>query len=255
MKTLQSIRTESTFNAFFSFVEKRRELLDVGSPRLPRRKKRPRRFDDGIAAAEYPSTCKDMYRQVYYEVLDLAVNSISDRFDQPGFIVDSNVERLLFKTCNGDEYQKELDAVCTFYKGDLQLNELAAQLEVFKIPYQEKAGGKPSIACLQKVLCSLSPAQRSLIDVVCRAFQLLLIMPETNSTSERSFSAMRRIKTYMRSTMTQGQLNHLMIPNYHEEMTDSLDMQEVANEFIFCLSIVKECVCYVLKCFAYYIQL
>ena len=29
LKTLQSIRTESAFNAFFTFVEKQRELLDV----------------------------------------------------------------------------------------------------------------------------------------------------------------------------------------------------------------------------------
>ena len=48
----------------------------------------------------------------------------------------------------------------------------------------------------------LSRAQRSCIDIVCWAFQLLLIMPATNSTSERSFSAMRRIKNYLRSTMT-----------------------------------------------------
>ena len=100
-----------------------------------------------------------MYRQVYYEALDLAVNSISDRFDQPGFRVYSNVEQLLFKACKGDEYQKKRDAVCTFYKGDVELNELSAQLKVFKILYQERAeGSKPSIVWLRKVICSLSPA-------------------------------------------------------------------------------------------------
>lgn len=73
------------------------------------------------------------YRQVYYEALDIAVNNILNRFDQPGFSVYSNVEQLLFKACNGDKYQKELDAVCTFYKGDQELNELSVLLEVFKI--------------------------------------------------------------------------------------------------------------------------
>ena len=173
-----------------------------------------------------------MYRQVYYEALDLSVTSITDRFDQPGFRVYSNVEQLFFKVCTGDVYQNELDAVCTFYKGDLEQRELSAQLEVFKTLYKEKAGEKPSVACLRKILCSLSPPQRTLIDVVCRAFQLLLIMPATNATSERSFSALRRIKSYLRSTMTQARLNHLMVLNYHQGLTNSLDMKKVANDFI-----------------------
>ena len=233
VKTLQSIRTESAFDDFWLLVERRRELLDVEEPTLPRRRKTPRRFDDGNAAAEYPNTDKDMYRQVYYEALDLSVTSITDRFDQPGFRVYSNVEQLFFKVCTGDVYQNELDAVCTFYKGDLEQRELSAQLEVFKTLYKEKAEGeKPSVACLRKILCTLSPSQRALIDVVCRAFQLLLIMPATNATSERSFSAMRRIKSYLRSTMTRARLNHLMVLNYHQGLTDSLDMKRVANDFI-----------------------
>ena len=36
-------------------------------------------------------------------------------------------------------------------------------------------------------------------------------MSATNATSERSFSALRRIKSYLRSTMHQQRLNHLMI--------------------------------------------
>ncbi len=76
-----------------------------------------------------------MYRQFYFEAVDLAVSSITARFDQPGFKVYSNVEQLLFKACNGDDYQKELAAVCTFYKGDLELNELSSQLTVLNVAY------------------------------------------------------------------------------------------------------------------------
>ena len=35
----------------------------------------------------------------------------------------------------------------------------------------------------------------------------------TNAVSERSFSAMRRLKTYLRSTMGQCRLNHVMLLN------------------------------------------
>ena len=56
VKTLQSIRTESAFDDFWLLVERRRDLFVVEEPRLPRRRKTPRRFDDGNAAAEYPNT-------------------------------------------------------------------------------------------------------------------------------------------------------------------------------------------------------
>ena len=57
-------------------------------------------------------------------------------------------------------------------------------------------------------------------------------MPASNATSERSFSALRHIKTYLRSTMGQERLNNLMLLHIHKEITDDLDLKDVATEFI-----------------------
>ena len=59
-----------------------------------------------------------------------------------------------------------------------------------------------------------------------------MVMPATKATSERSFSALRRVKNYLRATMTQERLNNLLILHVHKERTDSLDVKEVANDFI-----------------------
>ena len=56
-------------------------------------------------------------------------------------------------------------------------------------------------------------------------------MPATNAISDRSFSAMRRIKTYLRSTMSQGRLNAVMVLNVHKNRTDNLDLMSVCKEF------------------------
>ena len=45
-------------------------------------------------------------------------------------------------------------------------------------------------------------------------------MPATNSVSERSASALRRTKTYLRTTMTQSRLNNVMT-YLHTTMTQS----------------------------------
>ena len=49
-------------------------------------------------------------------------------------------------------------------------------------------------------------------------------MPATNAESERSFSAVRRIKSYLRSTMSQQRLNHLMVLHVHSDHTDKFNL-------------------------------
>ena len=64
---------------------------------MPRKRKVPRRFEDGTAQAEFFSDCKQYYRQQFCEALDLIVNSIKDRFDQPGYKAYKSSEDLLLK--------------------------------------------------------------------------------------------------------------------------------------------------------------
>ena len=57
-------------------------------------------------------------------------------------------------------------------------------------------------------------------------------MPATNATSERSFSALRHVKTYLRATMGQEHLNYLMLLHGHKDRTDVLDFKATLNEYI-----------------------
>ena len=61
--------------------------------------------------------------------------------------------------------------------------------------------------------------------------KLILVMPATNATSERSFSALRRLKTWLRTTTSQARLNWCMLLHVHKERTDSLSLEELVNEF------------------------
>ena len=81
-------------------------------------------------------------------------------------------------------------------------------------------------------LRSLSQAEKELLSEVLTITKLVLVLPATNAVSERSFSALRRVKTFLRSTMNQDRLNHLMVLHVHKTLTDTLDLIEVANEFV-----------------------
>ena len=75
-------------------------------------------------------------------------------------------------------------------------------------------------------------SKRKLLLKVEKLVTLLLVLPATNAVSERSFSVLRRVKTYLRSTMMQQRLNHLMMIHVHKELTDGLDNQTIISEYV-----------------------
>ena len=79
---------------------------------------------------------------------------------------------------------------------------------------------------------SLGNARKLLTIEICTLGKLMFVMPATNAVGERSFSALKRVKTYLRSTTREGRLNHLMLLHVHKELADGIDMVEVANLFV-----------------------
>ena len=81
-------------------------------------------------------------------------------------------------------------------------------------------------------LSQLSSAQRLAFSNVWVLMKILLVMPATKASSESSFSGLRGIKTYLRTTMTQKRIHDLMVLNIHKEKTDLLNLAVVAKEFV-----------------------
>ena len=158
------------------------------------------------------------------------MSCISNRFDQPGYKTYAKVQALLLKAVKSEAYQEEFDFVNAFYGSDFDYLQLETQLGIFAQHFQSSEG--VTLTDIFTFFRSCTQGQLDLISQVSKLAMLLLVMPATNATSERSFSALRRIKTYLRATMTQQHLNHLMILHVHKNLTDDLDLVAVANNFI-----------------------
>ena len=74
-----------------------------------------------------------------------------------------------------------------------------------------------------------SYAQREIISEVIK---VIFPIPATNASHERAASAVRPIKTFSTSALSQQRLNHCMIFHIHKKLTDSLSFLECAIEFI-----------------------
>jgi len=63
---------------------------------------------------------------------------------------------------------------------------------------------------------------------VYKLIKILVTLPVSTCTAERSFPALRRLKTFLRSTMGQNRLNGLALLNIHREI--SVTPEEVLNQ-------------------------
>ena len=130
------------------------------------------------------------------------------------------------KASKQKELQENLDAVCAFYHNDFDKDHLHSLLQTFGIHFQTVAwepAAQISIFDLKQYFLLLYPGQTSLLCQVRPLLQLILVMPASNAISERSFSALRRLKNYLRTTIAQERLNHLMIMH-------KLDLKSVLND-------------------------
>ena len=66
---------------------------------------------------------------------------------------------------------------------------------------------------------------------VCTAFMLFLTLPVTVATAERSFSKLKLIKTYLRSSMGQERLSGLAILSIENTRARELNIGDVVDDF------------------------
>ena len=231
-EVFKKIRTENCFDQFWELTKLTQHLLNVKDPALPRARKRPLRYEDDNGEAYHPSTPKDHYRQIYYQCLDGAIMTIDTRFNQKDFIMYSKLEELIVKAATKMEYTQELQEVIKFYGADFNASDLETHLELLGQMEIEVSGEKLSFSDIHQHFKSLSTMQLSLVSQVTSLVKLILLMPATNADSERSTAAMRHVKTYLRSTMTQSRLNNIMVLHIHKHLTDSVDHKQVLNDFV-----------------------
>lgn len=62
-------------------------------------------------------------------------------------------------------------------------------------------------------------------------FKIYLTIPVSSAEAERSFSCLKRIKTWLRSTMSQDRLSGLAVLQIEREETEKLDLDKIVEIF------------------------
>ena len=127
-----------------------------------------------------------------------------------------DIEKTLIGAGNG-EVVVIPNTVLTKYRDDLNMDRLLTHLKM--VPDIVKRYSCESGITIKKItnvstLCdimnNLRPGVKALCTELHRLLQLFLTIPVATASSERSFSVLRRLKNYLRASMTQERLNHVL---------------------------------------------
>jgi len=119
-----------------------------------------------------------------------------------------------------------VEEVLTEYGFDVP--KLKANLE--SLP--DIAPGKTTIRGIADDFAALLPETKKLFRHLEELLVLLLLVPVSAASAERSFSLMRRLMNYLRTSTGQARLNHLAILHMYKEKLDKLDMNRIMKIFV-----------------------
>ena len=200
---------------------------------LPRYKKAPKKLDDGSRPHQFPNV-KSFYRQQYTECIEILIGEIRRRFSQRDSDHLIAVEELLISSANGQTVHASMDHILQSHGGvDLDLQQLKVQLSMLnnliKATTNIREVTKIESICDALNQCSIN---KIMFSEKHKLIRLFLTVPATTATAEISFSTMRRLKTYLRSTMTQKRMNHALLCHAHKSILDNISVADIVNEFV-----------------------
>jgi len=230
------IRKEEEYNRFYNRIVRKAEEVKIDAPCLPRHKRPPRRVDAGSRPHQF-TTPKEFFRAKYFETCDLLLGELDERFEQSRIIPSVlTLENLLLSAANGASYEEHIRAIRdSCYKDDFDFAVLQKQLpllvDVIKqgTPLVKKV---TSVRTICEAMNTQSRVYKTMLSEIHKLLRLYLTIPITSATSERTFSALKHVLTYLRSSMSERRLNNCVLAHVHKHFLDELDIVEVAKEFV-----------------------
>ena len=227
-ETLQEYRSDTMWDKVYQYANHIAELHDNDVDFLaPRRKTPPKRFNksiisESVGARESLSTSEQYKRELYFPVLDAFLSELARRFDSKNAEVMSGIQ-----ACNptSEDFLSVplLTPFAQLYGFDGVVLEMEAKLA--KRTLQTK-----KLEHTSEVLLALIPLKDAFPQLT-KLVRIALTIAVSTAQCERSFSALKRIKTYLRSTMGEERLANLAVLSVEREMSRRLSLDDVVHSF------------------------
>uniref|UniRef100_A0A2S2R6P5 Repressor of the inhibitor of the protein kinase n=1 Tax=Sipha flava TaxID=143950 RepID=A0A2S2R6P5_9HEMI len=219
IKELKSIRSnaESEFHKIFENALTLANKLDINIsiPRITGRQTKRVNIETNSPESYFRVT-------FFIPYLDTFIDQLNSRF------VNQKMLLLDFKSLiSTDENEAHFIRLAQKYMVDLNECEESVLLAEFKL-WQRRLENIRSSNIPRNAMEAIFLYNRQVYPSVFKLLQIFATLPVSIASSEMSFSNLKRIKTYLQNTMSQGQLNGVAMLAIHREV--GIDVNEVIDE-------------------------
>ena len=123
---------------------------------------------------------------------------------------------------------EQIWSMCDFYGVAKKRNVVQTEIDLLRITFEN--GGDDLPSDLMGMLNFIEPHKR-VLSVMNKVLHISVTIPVTSAQAERSFSAMKRIKNFVRSTMGNTGLSDIGVLNVNAQMLYALDRETIINRF------------------------
>ena len=116
------------------------------------------------------------------------------------------------------------------YPNDVNIN-IVTEIENFHTYVKQVYGTEPRKTHVELYQIVFNDELFSAFPNVECLIKLFLTLPITNSTGERSFSALKRVKNYLRSSMSQEKVSDLGLLFIEKDKLRELDFDDIIHQF------------------------
>ncbi|CAK6951761.1 hypothetical protein NFI96_003229 [Scomber scombrus] len=227
---LENLRDSGLASCQSDAVEIAEELeIEMELPEKRQRKAAKHYQHEG--AAETQSSPEESFkREFFLPLVDTALRSLNDRFSKMedvyvlySFLFSKKSMQQVLKSGKIRASCKNLEQTMH----DIEADDLELEINSAVYTFPDHAS-----TCPHDMLNYIY--SENLLDLYSNlsiALRLLLTLPVSVASGERSFSALKLIKTYLRSTMCQERLTGLALISIERDVRRSLDMEDIVAAF------------------------
>src|SRR6218665_1873631 len=220
-------------DTLFSKAEEQSKTCGI-DPVLPKQRvrKMPRRFsgsavDETVGHRSQMDTQTTFRQHIYYPVIDCIISELDRRFSDHSLTVMIGVQALTPKHKSFLNYDSIL-SFALLYNSNVE--DLGHEIPQVGRLLQRSSSCATSMTTMIDLACFLEPYKLAFHEIY-RLLNIAIVLPVTSAACERSFSALKLIKTYLRSTMSDIRLSSLALLSIECVRAESINMDAFVHEF------------------------
>ena len=230
---LQEKRCEKTFADLWEDAQTLWNSLSLNIVSRPTREKQLTQslkqfvVESTVGIRENMHDAEQFCTGLYYEMIDNMLEELNERFSNNAFAIFEGVSALNPKSPSFLNYDKLINMAEHYGITDKNLKVELHQVQRLLDRKKEK---DQIVNSTLEFSTLLEPYRDAFIDLY-RLVCIAVTLPVTSASCERSFSALKIIKTYLRSTSGNERTSNIAVLSINEERTKQLNVDTIINAF------------------------